>query len=75
MAAMRCHLVELRDSPVTRPSYNYFVPYHPLFSGVFLPSADGVTRKACFLHRGASTTPVGKSYPQVWLNLSYFDDC
>jgi len=60
--------------PVTRPGCNYFSAASPLFSSVFLPSVDGVARKVCLLHRGASTTPAGKSFPYVWLNLSYFED-
>ena len=75
MAGMRWDLVGLRNSfLVTRPSYYYFVPPPLRFSGVFAPSADGVAIKACPLHCGASTSPTGKSFPHVWLNLSYLDD-
>lgn len=61
-------------SSVTRPSYNYIVPRPLLFPGVFFPSAEDVAMKACPLNCGASTTPTGKPFPCIWLNLSYFDD-
>ena len=76
MAAMRCNLVELRNSFLSHDQViiKCFSP-HPLqFSGVFAPSADGVVIKACPIHCGASTSPTGKLFPRVWLNLSYFDD-
>jgi hypothetical protein len=76
MAAMRWHLVELR---------NYLWSYDQLIitscripsyfpSGVFAPSADCVAITACPIRCGASTGPTGKSFPRVWLNLLYFND-
>lgn len=61
----------MRFLSVTRPTYYYLLSHPPLFSGAFLPSAEGAARKGV---AGPPQLTAGKSSPRVWLNLSSLDD-